>query len=171
MLRNFVNIIGIADPASFPVITTANPNTQYTVQETLVIPAPKPNIEQLNTVMIEASITNYRTITTPVGLKVIIDGLINQKIIYTAADAAQSVHSAHYQEPFCTFIEIPLTLPAGMNVTQYLQSLGLTLDTVIQGKTDVLIEDVTASVTSLRTVEKCPVLFIWTTLNPALVTP
>ncbi|MHB1405693.1 MAG: DUF3794 domain-containing protein [Desulfitobacteriaceae bacterium] len=171
MLRNFVNIIGIADPSSFPVITTANPNTQYTVQETLVIPEAKPDVEQINSVMIEAKITNYRTITTPVGLKVIIDGNINQKLIYTAADVVQSVHTAHYQEPFCTFIEIPLTLPAGLNVTQYLQTLGITLDDVIQGRTDVLIEDVTVSVLDPRTVEKCPVLFIWTTLNPALVTP
>lgn len=169
MLKNFVEIVGIADPSSFPVITTANPNTQYIVEEKLVIPDAKPDVEQVNTVMIEAKITDFRTITTPVGLKVIIDGIINQKLIYTAADVVQSVHSVHFQEPFCTFIEIPLTLPAGVNVTQYLQSLGITLADVIQGKTAVLIEDVSVKLLDPRTVEKCTVLFLWTTLNPALV--
>ena len=171
MLRNFVNIIGIADPSSFPVITAVNPNTQYTARETLVIPEAKPDVEQVNSVMIEAKITSARTITTPVGLKVIIEGIITQKIIYTADDVVQSVHSAHYQIPFCTFIEIPLTLPAGLNVTQYLQLLGITLDNVIQGRTEVLIEDVSVDLLDPRTVEKCPVLFIWTTINPVLVTP
>lgn len=169
MLKNFVEIIGIADPSSFPVITAANPNTQFVVEERLVIPDAKPDVEQINSVMIEAQITDFRTITTPVGLKVIIDGLLNQKLIYTAADVVQSVHSAHFQEPFCTFIEIPLTLPAGVNVTQFLQTLGITLDDVIQGRTALLIEDVSVKLLDPRTVEKCTVLFIWTTLNPALV--
>lgn len=170
MLINFVEIIGITDPVSFPVITAANPNAQYIVEEKLVIPEAKPDVEQISSVMIEAKLTKYRAIITPVGLKVIIDGVINQKLIYTAVNSVQSVHTAHYQESFCTFIEIPLILPAKMNVTEYLQTLGISLADVIQGRTDVLVEDVSVDVINPRVVEKCTVIFIWTTLNPLLVT-
>lgn len=170
MLINFVEIIGITNPTSFPVITAANPNTQYIVEEKLVIPEGKPDVEQISSVMIEAKITNFRTIITPIGLKVIIDGIIVQKLIYTACNSVQSLHTAHYQESFCTFIQIPLTLPCKMNVTEYLQTLGISLADVIQGRTDVLVEDVSVDLLDPRTVEKCTVLFIWTTLNPLLVT-
>lgn len=170
MLINFVEIIGIANPSDFPVITCANPNAQYMVEEKLTIPEEKPDVEQINSVMIEAKITDFRVIVTPVGLKVIINGIVNQKIIYTAANPVQSVHSAHFQKSFCTFIEIPLTLPCKMSVTRYLQKLGISLDDVIQCRTDVLIEDVSVTLLDPRTIEKCTVLFIWTTLNTLLVT-
>lgn len=170
MLINFVEIIGTTNPSSFPVITPANPNAQFLVEEKLVIPDTKPDIEQVSSVIIEAQITNSRAIITPIGLKVIVDGIINQKLIYTAANPVQSVHTTNYQESFCTFIEIPLTLPARMNVTEYLQTLGISLADVIKCGTNVLIEDVSVNVLDPRTVEKCMVLFIWTTLNPLLVT-
>lgn len=169
MLKNFVDIIGIADPSSYPVITAANPNTQYIVEEKYVISETKPDIEQVNSVMIQAEVTNVRTIATPVGLKVIIDGLLNQKFIYTANDPVQSVHSAHFTEPFCTFIEIKLTVPAGLTVIEYLQTLGITLADVITGRTSVLIEDASVKLIDPRTIEKCIVLFLWTVINPALV--
>jgi len=170
MLMNFIEIIGATDPSEFPVITCVNPNTQYIVEEKLIIPEVKPDVEQINSVMIEAKITDFRAIVTPVGLKVIINGIVKQKIIYTAANPVQSVHSAHYQKSFCTFIEIPLTLPCKMSVTKYLQKLGILLDDVIQCRTDVLIEDVSVALLDPRTIKKCTVLFIWTTLNPLLVT-
>lgn len=170
MLINFVEIIGITNPLNFPVITAANPNAQYIVEEKLTIPATKPDVEQVSSVMIEAKITKYRAIITPVGLKVIVDGILDQKLIYTASNSVQSVHTAHFQQSFCTFIEIPLTLPVKMNVTEYLQTLGISLADVIQGRTDVLVEDVTVEIIDPRTVEKCTVIFIWTTLNPLLVT-
>lgn len=170
MLINFVEIIGITKPIDFPIITPANPNAQYIVEEKIVIPEEKPDVEQINSLIIEAEITDFRTITTPIGLKVIVDGIIKQKLIYTAADVVQSVHSAHFQETFCTFIEIPLTIPVGSNVGEFLQTLGISLADVIQGRTAVLIEDVSVKLLDPRTAEKRTVLFIWTTLNPVLFT-
>lgn len=169
MLRNFINIVGIADPADFPVLLPSNPSTQFIVEETLVIPDAKPDVEQVNTVLIEATITDARAIATPVGLKIVVDGELNQKIIYTADEPTQAVHSAHFFEPFCTFIEIPLVIPVGLNVVEYLQTLGLTLDSVITGPTKVIIEDVSVKIIDPRTIEKCTVLFIWTKIADALV--
>lgn len=169
MLINFVDIIGIADPSQFPMITAANPNTQYIAEETVTIPNAKPEAEQINTVLIEATITNARVIITPVGLKTVIDGMINQKVIYTANVPDQAVHSAHYEFPFCTFIEMPLIIPAGGSVTTVLQTAGLTLDTILVGDAKVLVEDMTVQLLDPRTINKCIVLFIWTTVNPALV--
>ena len=63
-----------------------------------------------------------------------------------------------------------MILPAKMNVTEYLQTLGISLADVIRGRTDVLVEDVSVDVINPRAVEKCTVIFIWTTLNPLLVT-
>lgn len=169
MLRNFVDIIGITDPADYPIITTANPHVQYIAQETLVVPTAKPDVEQVNSLMVEATITDARPIVTPVGIKVVIDGMINQKIMYTANDLVQSVHTVHDQYPFCTFIEVPLPLPAGVNAEQFLQTLGLSLADVLAGPTSVIIEDATVLLLDPRTIEKCIVLFLWTTLNAALV--
>jgi hypothetical protein len=169
MLRNFINIIGIADPSEFPIITTSNPNTEHIVEETLTIPEAKPDVEQINTILIEAKLYSSRVIVTPTGLKVIIDGQLDQKIIYTAAEPTQPVHAAHFIEQFCSFIEIPVTVPAGISVQDYLQTLGLTLDTVLTAPTKVLIEDVTASLLDPRTIEKCTVLFLWATISPLLV--
>lgn len=169
MLRNFVNIVGIDDPSSFPVITTANPNTQYNVQEVVTIPAEKPDAEQIDTVLVHPVITGAKVIITPVGLKTVIDGNLMQKIIYTAAEPEQSVHSAEYLLPFCTFIEMPLIIPPGGNVETVLQTAGLTLDTILVGLPKVLVEDMTVELLDPRTVDKCTVLFIWTNVNPALV--
>ena len=168
MLRNFVDIIGIADPSSFPTLLPTSPNTEYIVEEKLTIPQEKPDVEQINTVLIEAKVTDSRVIPTPVGLKIVVDGELKQKIIYTANVPEQSVHSVLYVEPFCTFIEVPLKLPAGTNTLQLLQTLGITLNDVLVGKPNVLIEDVTVSLLDPRTIEKCTVLFIWATLNSAL---
>ncbi|MGL4911412.1 MAG: hypothetical protein ACRC3Y_03175 [Romboutsia sp.] len=38
------------------------------------------------------------------GRKLVIEGTIHQKVVYTAEVAVQSVHSAHYEMPFLTFI-------------------------------------------------------------------
>ena len=169
MLVNFVNIVGIADPSSFPVITKANPHTQYNAQETVTIPAAKPDAEQIDSVLIEATITSAKVIITPVGLKTVIDGNLKQKVIYTANLPDQPLHSAEYIFPLCTFIEMPLIIPPLGTVETVLLAAGLTLDNILVGSPKVLIEDMTVELLDLRTINKCTVLFIWTTVNTALV--
>lgn len=169
MLRDFVEIIGIDPVSSFPALIAAEKFTQFTTEETLIIPEQKPDIEQITSLMVEASITAYRAIVTPTGLKVIINGELNQKVIYTADEPTQAVHSAHFVKQFCTFIEIPLVLPAGTSALQLLQSLGLTLDDVLASPPNVIIEDISVKLVDGRTVKKCVVMFVWGTVNAALV--
>lgn len=169
VIRDFVQIIGIADPSEFPVITPANPYTQVAVQERLTIPAAKPDVEQINTVLIEATVTDSRVIFTPTGLKVVVEGTIREKIIYTALFPEQPVHSASFDIPFCTYIDIPLVIPTGTTVEQLLATLGLSLADVLAGPVNVLIEDVEVTLLDPRTIDKCVILFIYTTVNAALV--
>lgn len=169
VLRDFVQIIGIANPNEFPVINEDNPSTQMAIQERLTIPDVKPDVEQINTLLIEAVITGTRTIFTPTGVKVVVDGFLRQKVIYTALVEEQSVHSAHFEHPFCTFVDIPLAIPTGETVASFLASLGLSLNDVVTGPVNVLIEDVEISLLDPRTVSKCVIIFVYTTVNEALV--
>lgn len=170
MLRNFIEIIGINSPDDFPILTALDRYKQFTVEELLTIPAAKPDVEQITSVMVEASITDFRTIATPKGLKVIVNGELNQKIIYTANEPDQSVHSAHFIKPFCTFIEIPLVIASGTNSLEILQSLGLTLDDVLTSEPKIIIEDLSVKLVDARNIKKCGILFTWASLNP-LLTP
>lgn len=168
MLRNFVNIEGISDSSNYPILGINDRYTQFTVEETLTIPTVKPDVEQITEIMIEATIIDYRTIATPTGVKVIIDGELNQKVIYVAEEPTQSVHSAEFIAPFCTTINVPLVIPAGTNVLQQLQLLGLTLDTVVVVPPKVIIEDLSVTLVDPRTLTKCAILFTWVGLNPVL---
>ncbi|ADG83488.1 DUF3794 domain-containing protein [Thermincola potens] len=168
VLRDFVQIIGISDPTEFPVIGTLNPYNQAAIQESLTIPAAKPDIEQINTLLVEAQVTDSRTILTPTGIKIVVEGLLKQKIIYTALVPEQSVHSAYFEKPFCTYIDVPLIIPAGGTVETLLASLGLSLTDLLAGPVNVIIEDVEVNLLDPRTVDKCVVLFVYTTLVAAL---
>ncbi len=98
--------------------------TQLFVPEVLCIPCPKPDIEQLLSVSSIVQILSTRIIRTPVlkdssgnpitirnqeglfttGRKLVIEGLLRQKVVYVAALPEQSVHSAHFDVPFSAFI-------------------------------------------------------------------
>lgn len=168
MLRDFINIEGINDTDSFPIIGINDRYNQFTVEETLTIPEVKPDVEQITEVMVEAIVNDYRTIATPTGIKVVIDGELNQKVIYVADEPTQSVHSAEFVKPFCTTIDIPLIIPAGTTILEQLQLLGLTLELAIAVPPKVVIEDLSVKLVDPRTITKCAILFAWVGLNPLL---
>jgi len=167
---NFIEIIGIATVDQFPILVPLDRFKQFIVDETLVIPTEKPDVEQITSIMVEASITNSKTIATPTGLKIIVNGELTQKIIYTANEPTQSVHSAYFVKQFCTFIEIPLMIPAGSNVINILQGLNITLDDVVTAGPNVLVEDLSVTLIDGRTIKKCAILFTWASIN-TLLTP
>ena len=169
MLQNFIDVVGVADPKDFPLIVTTDRYKQFGVEETLIIPAAKPDMEQITQVLIEATITNYRAIFTPTGLKIILDGNLTQKVIYVANEPTQSVHSAEFIKPFCNFITVNLVIPAKTSVTQLLQTAGVTLDTVVAIPPKVLIENLSITMINTRTISKCSILFSWVGLNTLLV--
>lgn len=106
--------------------------TEFYLPEIIDIPDQKPDIEGIVEIHSCIEIISQRVIKTPVvngytgadgvfipgedipnsectnltGRKLIVEGLLKQKIIYTAAVEEQSVHSAHFAVPFSTFIII-----------------------------------------------------------------
>lgn len=97
--------------------------TELVVPEVLCIPPQKPDVEQLISISSRAEIISQRVIVTPLtsrdhylnmpvqnqegtmltGRKLIIEGVLQQKIVY-AAVPAQSVHSVNFDVPFSTYI-------------------------------------------------------------------
>ncbi len=100
---------------------------QLFIPEVLCVPEEKPDIEQLLDVTVVVENISQRVVKTPVlkrkvghvvtvvpitnqegiyttGRKLVIEGMLRQKFIYTAAVPEQSVHAAHFDVPFSTFI-------------------------------------------------------------------
>ncbi|MBW4829552.1 MAG: DUF3794 domain-containing protein, partial [Clostridiaceae bacterium] len=76
--------------------------------------------------LVDIEIINTKVIKTPVstslegqkltGFKLIVEGMLNQKVEYIACDKEQSVHAAHFRVPFSTFIVLPENYVEGTNV-------------------------------------------------------
>src|SRR5680860_763733 len=107
---------------------------QFSVDENLTIPVQKPDVETLLDVMAHVEITSTTIIKTPVvtsfegqrltGWKMIVEGKLIQKITYIADVPRQSVHAAHFEVPFSTF----LVLPADFNQCQKIRVVGYVED-------------------------------------------
>jgi hypothetical protein len=131
IVENLIQISGLAD--DLPQNPTAF--KQFTLQETLTVPAVKPDIEQIVKVVAEVVIISTKVIRTPqgvslegqnlTGLKLIIEGEVRQKIEYVACEPTQSVHAVHFDIPFSAFIVLPLGFPIGtpITVTGYLEDI------------------------------------------------
>lgn len=130
-VSNLIEYSGIAD--NLPVNPTAF--KQFSVQETMCLPAAKPDIEQIIKVMAEVVITSTRVIKTPkatslegqilTGYKLIVEGEVRQKVEYVADEPTQSVHAAHFNMPFSTFIILPEDFEIGtpLVVTGYIEDI------------------------------------------------
>lgn len=99
---------------------------QISIDQNLCIPSVKPDIEEINDMKVEAEILECHVINTPVitsnegqtlsGYKLIFRGVLKEIIEYTSATIEQSVHSAHYQIPFSSFIILPSTFTLGSKI-------------------------------------------------------
>jgi hypothetical protein len=140
MVKGLIEITGLAD--QFPT----NPTNfkQLSVQETLHIPVEKPDCEQLISVAARVEIINTRVVKTPgsalqvvesvegqilTGFKLVVEGLVCQKVEYVADEPAQSVHAAHFNVPFSTYIVLPTTYVTGTQytVTGYIEDIFIEL--------------------------------------------
>lgn len=131
LVSNLIEYAGIAD--NLPEAPEAF--KQFNVQETVCLPAAKPDIEQIVKVMAEVVITSTRVIKTPVatslegqiltGYKLVVEGEVMQKIEYVADEPTQSVHAAHFNVPFSTFIVLPSDYVMGtpLVVTGYIEDI------------------------------------------------
>ncbi len=115
-VKNLIYYSGLAD--SLPELTQPLAAfKQLNIQETVELPPDKPDIEQLASVSTTISITSTRVIQTPAatsleeqrltGWKVVVEGILKQIVKYVALDTVQSVHVAHFNIPFSTYIVLP----------------------------------------------------------------
>lgn len=99
------------------------------------------------------------------GRKLIIEGIINQKIVYTALVPTQSVHSAHYSIPFSAFV-IPyakfVDMPYDLedDCFSYTPGQPITVDLNEDFNVTAYIEDIVAYALDTRTIFKNVTLFI-----------
>lgn len=136
-----INYVGMYPANKFNTILNCPNNTNTWVQffkpEVIDIPTQKPDMEEVMSVQSSVQIISQRVIKTPTvtgytnttgvivpgssidnaegtrltGRKLIIEGLLHQKVIYTADVPEQSVHSAHFSIPFSVFIVLPVGTP------------------------------------------------------------
>lgn len=152
---NHVNTVGQYPSAKIEKVlscfTDTDKWTEFYLPEIVDIPVQKPDMEGIVEVHSCVEIISQRVIKTPVvkgytkadgtqvlgenisnsegtnltGRKLIIEGLLKQKIIYTAAVDEQSLHSAHFVIPFSTFIIIDKDTPLSQEfrITPYIEDI------------------------------------------------
>lgn len=92
---------------------------QLSVDETVKIPPQKPDAEDIFETIVDVEIVATRIISTPAvtsyegqkltNYKMIVEGRLKQKVVYIADEPTQSVHVAHFDVPFSTFLILPET--------------------------------------------------------------
>lgn len=122
----------------------SNKWTEFFIPEIVDIPIQKPDMEGILEIHSCISIISQRVVKTPVvigvevgetisnaectnltGRKLVIEGLLKQKVIYTADEPQQSLHSANFVFPFSTFIIIDKETPLSQKfrITPYIEDI------------------------------------------------
>jgi hypothetical protein len=124
-IESSIQIKGLCSEEELETKLEAGENnwTEMFIPEVLCIPTQKPDIEAIISVSARVDIISQRVVVTPqyvgdnsegiqsTGRKLVIEGILRQTIIYTAAKKVQSVHAAHFDVPFSAFIIIPADTP------------------------------------------------------------
>lgn len=166
-----VQVIGLCDPSTITFETPTDFNwTELSIPEVLTLPDAKPDLESIDQVFIQVKIISKRVIATPsgatnlenlrlTGFKLIVEGVLHQKVVYTAAVPTQAVHSAHFDVPFSTYIVLPPELPGPIPILD--QNFCI----------DICVEDVFAMVFNCREIFKNVTLFLRARPEPAPTCP
>lgn len=107
---NLIQFPDIVNPCIIP--GNALGTNQFIIEETLLIPEEKPEVEHVNQVKVNLEITDSKVVFIKdcrcgeLALKVIIKGILREKVIYTACTPDQSVHSAEFTRPFYGFVPL-----------------------------------------------------------------
>jgi len=103
-MNNSIQITGISNAESYPKCAPSVPSQQICETDKLYIPIKKLPMESILHVYANISVCSFDIICTPAGRKLIIEGMKHIKVIYVADEPCQSVHSAHFDIPFCMFV-------------------------------------------------------------------
>ena len=177
---NLIDITGLCNPSDVVEVISLNPYwMQMNISEKLEIPQQKPDVEQVNSLNISVNIIRKEVVRTPVsptdtngnyipnlegkistGRKLIIEGELCQKIVYTAEDEVQSVHSAHFYVPFSSYIVVPLNINFGNDTTPIIVD-SLNIDYQVNS----CVEDVVVKMLDPRTILKEVTLLLYAVPN------
>ncbi|MPQ44249.1 DUF3794 domain-containing protein [Clostridium tarantellae] len=117
--KNNYEVISLCDLKKFTAENGPFNNSAWiesSVGDVLILDCNKPNIEKIEKVFVTVNITTTKIIQTPIsstlnsegiiltGKKLLIDGFICSKIVYTSLTKEQSVYSSDFTIPFCTYI-------------------------------------------------------------------
>jgi len=104
MNKDNIEVNGVTSLSSYPKWIHASDSKQFYETDTLRIADQKPAIEGIMEVCVNVKVCSHKIICTPVGKKLLIQGVKCIKIIYVADKPCQSVHTAHFEIPFYEFI-------------------------------------------------------------------
>lgn len=102
MLDN-VTITGIT-PLDYYSKCSIDNSKQNVKSVNISIPSQKPDMESVNDVKVSLQLKDFKLINTILGPKVLVNIVSKIKVIYTAKNLEQSLHSAHWDISFCDFI-------------------------------------------------------------------
>ena len=92
---------------------------QLDITERVIIPEVKPDVEQIQSMHLKTCVVRAWAATS--AEKVMIDGLLTQKITYTACDSKQSVHTVEFQTHFSHFVDVDSTFALqGIDLTRFI---------------------------------------------------
>jgi len=159
------NCVGEVNPGSQcpPEGSALNYFAEIVIDDNLIIPEPKPDIEQITNVIKNFTIDDVEVLTVNlgnlVGQKVIIAGTLTLGVEYSAAMPSQEVHFAHFDIPFKAMIKFrPCDdtnrglIPAGFDINAY--------------NIRICVEHEQYHIVNPREIEKVLVVLIW--LEPKL---
>ncbi|MBP2637380.1 MAG: hypothetical protein H6Q72_3287 [Firmicutes bacterium] len=128
--QNAVEVIGLCDANQVSLGLNKcdlGQWTQISIPEVLQLPYSKPDVEKIDKVFIDVQIKSIKIVKTPAGechqpivnreglrltgKKLIVEGILKQKVVYTAALCNQPVHFAHFTVPFSAFIVLACDTP------------------------------------------------------------
>jgi hypothetical protein len=176
--NGLIDVIGLCNPSDVTSIINNYPYwKQMYINENLTVPSQKPDIEQINSVDVSISIIRKEVIKTPrsysnttppveepnlegmllSGRKLIIEGIICQKIVYTADNVTQPVHSVDFYIPFSSYIVVPKEVTfTNSNGTS------ITVDSLdVNYSVSSCVEDVFINLVDPRTIFKQVVLLLY----------
>jgi len=99
-----IEISGITPISHFPKCPPHHPCTEFCESDKLCIPSQKITMASIRQVCLNICINSFKTICTPAGKKLVIDGTKQIKVFFVTDCPHQTVHSADFEIPFCTFI-------------------------------------------------------------------
>ena len=172
-----IDISGLCNPMDITNVISQYPYwIQMNVPETLNIPEQKPDMEQINSVNITVDIIRAEVIKVPIspvdkngeyipnlegkvstGRKLIIEGQLCQKVVYTANELEQPVHSAHFYMPFSSYIVVPNKIE--FNANNIVDSLN------VDFQVNACIEDVAVKMLDERNLLKQVTLLLYAVPN------